>query len=121
MAQRSGPTNTELKHTIQALKISARENEVKLWSRIAKELERSTRLRRSQNLAHINRYAHPDETIIVPGKVLGTGLLDKKITICAWQFSDSAKEKIKQAGAKAVSVLELLKTNPQAKKVRILG
>ena len=66
------------------------------------------------NLADLNRFE--DGTLVTPAllkdtglvkkqyngvKVLGTGKLEKKLTIQANKFSDSALEKIKEAGSKA--------------------
>ena len=66
------------------------------------------------NLADLNRFE--DGTVVTPAllkdtglvkkqfdgvKVLGTGKLEKKLTIQANKFSDSALEKIKEAGSKA--------------------
>ena len=66
------------------------------------------------NLSDLNRFE--DGTVVTPAllkdtglvkkqyegiKVLGNGKLEKKLTIQAHKFSDSALEKIKEAGSKA--------------------
>lgn len=84
------------------------------------DLEKPSRNRRAVNLFKIEKYAKENETIIVPGKVLGTGELTKKVTVVAFNFSDSAFKKIKEKGS-VVSIEELLKSNPKGKKVRIIG
>lgn len=117
---KTGPTNPELKNLIVDLKkLSIQENK-KLWKRIAKDLEKSTRSRRIVNLVKISKYAKEDETVLVPGKVLAGGDLTKKATIAAYQFSDSAIDKINKIG-KAITIKELMEKNPKASKVRILG
>jgi len=40
----------------------------------------------------------------LPLKVLGTGVLDRALTVKAHKFSDSAKEKIEKAGGKAIEL-----------------
>lgn len=117
---RTGPSNQHLVALIKELKILAIEKKVKLWKRIATELEKPTRIRRVVNLSRINKYCKDKETIIVPGKVLASGELDKKLTIAAFSFSDQALEKI-SGKSKAISIQELIKENPQGKKVRIIG
>jgi large subunit ribosomal protein L18e len=57
----------------------------------------------------------------VPGKILSMGTLNKKITIAAYNFSQTALDKIKASGSKAISIYELAKTNPKGQKVRILA
>lgn len=119
--KRTGPTNPILQSLIQELKDKGREHSLSLWRRIAIDLEKPTRQRRVVNLSSISRYTKENETIIVPGKVLGAGDLSHKLTISAFQFSDGAKEKIEKAGAKIVPLLELSKENPSGKGIRIIG
>lgn len=119
--KRTGTTNPELRNLIIELKKKAIESNIKLWKRIASEIEKPARQRRRVNLYKINRFTKKDETALVPGKVLSLGKLDKKITIAALSFSDHALSKIKAAGAKSITLKELLKSNPEGKKVRIIG
>ena len=92
-----------------------------IWSRVADDLEKPTRQRRVVNLSNLSRYTKESEVVVVPGKVLGAGNLEHKITVSAFQFSSGAKEKIEKAGAKIVTLLELSEKNPSGKGVRILG
>ena len=121
MAKRTGPTNPLLRDLIGELKKRGNEQEVNLWKRIALDLEKPTRQRREVNLSKINRYAKDNEVIVVPGKVLGSGMLEHKLTISAYQFSEQAKDKIQKSGAKIISLLELSKEKPDGKGIRILG
>ncbi len=119
--KRTGSTNPVLLDLIAELKKRSNGQSANLWKRIALDLEKPTRQRRIVNLSKISRYTKENEVIIVPGKVLGSGALDHKLTISAFQFSDQAKEKIEKAGAKIVPLLELSKENPDGKKLRIIG
>lgn len=121
MSKRTGPTNPLLKNLIQELKKKSREQSVNIWRRIANDLEKPTRQRRIVNLSSISRYTKENEVIVVPGKVLGAGILNHKISISAFQFSNGAKEKIEKAGAKIIPLLELSKENPTGKRIRIIG
>jgi len=114
-------TNDHLRNLISDLKALSSKNSANIWKRIASDLERPTRQRREVNLSRINRHAKANETIIIPGKVLSSGSLDKKITIAAWQFSQAALEKIKESKSTPISIEELMKKNPKGQKVRILG
>ena len=84
-------------------------------------MEKPRRVRRSVNIARINRYTLDGETAIVPGKVLGDGALSKKLDVAAFQFSETAKQKIEAAGGSAMSITELIQKNPDAKGVRVIG
>ena len=101
------------------LKKLAIEKESKLWKRIATELEKSTRNKREVNVYKLDKFARDGETIIVPGKVLGSGILSKKLTVAALAFSDSAKDKITANKGETLSILEIMKKDP--KSVRIMG
>lgn len=119
--KKTGPTNENLKQLILELKKESTSQKAGIWKRIASDLSRSTRQRRIVNVAKINRHAKKDETIVVPGKVLGSGAINQSITVAAFSFSDSAKKIITDAKGKCISIEELLKTNPKGKNVRILG
>ena len=119
--KRTGPTNIILLKLVAELKKRSNEQEAEIWRRVANDLERPTRQRRVVNLSSISRYTKENEIIVVPGKVLGSGDLEHKLTISAFQFSDGAKEKIEKAGSKIVPLLELSKDNPSGKGIRIIG
>jgi len=119
--KRTGPTNPLLQDLIGELKKRSNEQSVNLWKKIASDLERPTRNRRAVNLSRINRYTKENEIIVVPGKVLGSGMLNHKLTISAYQFSEQAKDKIEKANAKIISLLELSKDKPNGKRIRIIG
>ena len=121
MAKRTGPTNPILLKLIAELKKKSSEQSANIWRRVADDLEKPTRQRRVVNLSSLSRYTQEDEIVIVPGKVLGAGNLNHKITISAFQFSDGAKEKIEKVGAKIVPLVELSKSNPSGKGIRIMG
>lgn len=118
---RTGTTNQNLRELISELKKKSLDEKVNIWKRIAADLEKPTRQKRVVNLSRINRHSKEDEIVIVPGKVLGSGVLEHKLLIAAFDFSESAKEKIKSCGAEALSIRELMEKNAKAKNVRIIG
>jgi large subunit ribosomal protein L18e len=112
-------TNPQLQETITALRRKAYSEESPLWLRIAEDLERPTRQRVIVNLSRINRFAQDGETVVVPGKVLASGELDKKVTVVAFQFSQTAREKIAKTGA-AFCIDELADKGISGR-IRIMG
>src|SRR3989338_4778810 len=120
MAKRTGPTNPNLRNLIIELRDLSKQQNVNIWDRIAEDLEKPTRRRRTVNIYKIDKYTRDDETAIVPGKVLSIGNLNKKIKVAAFQFSGQAKEKINLIG-KAITIKELIQENPKGNKVRIIG
>lgn len=63
----------------------------------------------SITLGRLNKYASDSENIIVPGKILATGVLGKKFTVAAIEYSTSATHQLKAAGCQVVSLEEMLK------------
>lgn len=118
---RTGPTNPILVELIQELKRESLTGKTALWKRIAADLERPTRIRRVVNLSTINRITKDNEIVVVPGKVLGAGALDHKVTVGAFAFSESARSAIETAKGKCLSIPEMMKLQPDGKSVRILG
>ncbi len=73
------------------------------------------------NLNQISRNTEKNDTIVVPGKVLGTGSLSHSLTLAAYDVSDNAKEKLKTAKAKYLTIQELAAKNPAGTKIQIIG
>ncbi len=110
-------TNENLRKLVQEIKEHAGKNNSAFWRRISRELEKPTRRMRKVNLYKINRSAKTNETVVVPGVVLGIGELDHDVNVAAFRFSDAAAKKIKNK----MTIKELLSKNPTGKDVRILG
>ncbi|MBT7903345.1 50S ribosomal protein L18e [Candidatus Woesearchaeota archaeon] len=121
MAKRTGPSNPVLIQLIHELKKKAIDDNAGLWKRIATDLEKSSRQRRIVNLSRLNRFTKENEIIIVPGKVLGSGILNHSITIAAFDFSDGAVDALKAQKCNVLSIDDLMKKNPKTKDVRIIG
>lgn len=116
-----GIKHNELMQVINNLKILAIENKVPLWKRVAVELEKSSRQKREVNIFKLEKHSKEGDVIIVPGKILGTGDLTKKITVAALSISEAAKEKIVAAKGEVISIQTLMDKNPKASKVKLMG
>jgi large subunit ribosomal protein L18e len=51
---------------------------------------------------------------------LGSGSLSKKLTVAAYDFSESAKKKIAEAGGKSLTIPEMIKKNPSGSGIKIM-
>jgi large subunit ribosomal protein L18e len=120
MVKRTGPTNPILKQFIEDLKKKSIETNSEFLKDLVEKLNKPRRQRVEVNIAHIERYAKKDETVVVPGIVLGYGELTKPLTVSAWKFSKPAKQKIEKIKGKAISIEELVKKNPTGTNVKIL-
>ena len=113
-------TNPNLIELINKLYEQSRNEDAAIWKDVAKRLERSNRRTAEVNLSDINRNADADETVLVPGKVLSNGDLDKKVDVVAFKFSAKAQEKIESAGGECLSIEEAMEANPKGSNIRIM-
>ena len=104
----------------KALLTTLRSQKGAAWKAAAKGLNRPRRIKIQVNLYSLER-SDGKATILVPGKVLGSGTLTKPLQIAALQFTAEARKKIAAAGGKALSVDDLLKANPTGKGVQVIG
>ncbi|MDY6931557.1 MAG: 50S ribosomal protein L18e [Halobacteriota archaeon] len=113
-------SNPRLIGLVDNLKAKSREEEAPIWRDVAKRLEKPTRNYAEVNLSRINRHSTEGETVIVAGKVLGSGTIDHSINVAALDFSLSAREKVEEKG-KCYSIESLMEENPKGSGIRIIG
>ena len=114
MMPRTGPINPLLKEVIEKF----RKKKEDYYKAIAKKLEKPTRQRVEVNTVKLDKLCKEGEAVVVPGVVLGSGKITKPVTVYAWRFSANAKQKIEEAGGKALPIEELLSIK---EKPRIIG
>lgn len=119
--KRTGPTNERTKELIAEMQKLGNDKDASIWKSVAEELLKSSRARREVNLVTLNRFTNENEVVLVPGKVLGNGELNHKLTIAAFKASQSAINKIKQSGSKYITISDLMRTNPEGSKIKIIG
>jgi len=120
MPKPTGPTNPILKQAIADMKAAGHKYKVPFAVAVAEKMGKPTRRKVEVDVSRIERYAKKGETVMVPGKVLGTGKITKPVTIAATAFSASAVEKIEKAGGKIIPITELIEKNPKGTGVKIL-
>jgi len=103
------------------LKKASTKNNAPIWAKLAEYASKPSIARRDINLNRINQLTKENDTVIFPGKVLGTGNISHKITLCSFSISNSAANKILEKGGKLINYLELIKQNPTGKGVVLLG
>jgi large subunit ribosomal protein L18e len=113
-------TNPRLVRLIDDLKAASRNNNVGLWRDIARRLEKPARNYATVNLSKINRHTKPNDTVLVPGKVLACGNLEHSVTVVALGFSSQAMSKIQSAGGKCLKIESLIQEQPKGSGIKIL-
>jgi len=115
----TGPTNPILKELIKDIRNHGYKEKSRFLIRLAELLEISRRRKIEVTLSKLNRVCKENEVAVVPGKVLD-GILNKKITISAFKFSEKALKNIEKTNSKAMTIKELIKENPKGKNVKIV-
>ena len=114
-------SNSSLVKTIMDLKEASRKNDAPLWRSIATRLEGSARNWPNVNVSKLEYNINKNGKAIIPGKLMGTGIVTKKMTVAAYSFTDSAKEKIQSAGGKCLTYNEMIKATPKGTDVMVIG
>ena len=92
----------------------------RIWKAVAEKLNKRRQDAIKVNLNRINKISKENEVVVVPGKVLGEGLVDHKITLAALSFSENAKNKLMDSKIKTMTIEELLESNPSGANVKII-
>ncbi len=105
---------------VRFLRKASREYKADIWRYVAELLERPRRRRIVVNVGKLNRVCNDGDVVVVPGKLLGDGVVEKKITVAVFKCSRSAYEKIVSSGGKVISIPELVRQNPRGSHVKII-
>ena len=119
MPRRARITDPQRIQVYHVLSKAGRES--KFWEAVAEDVLKPRRRRRTVNVTHLSRSTGPNDTVVVPGKVLGTGVIDHPITVGTYSCSLAALKKIEEAGGKVLPIEEMTKRKPLGRGVKILG
>ncbi len=112
---------TVIDSTIWSLRNAFKNSKAPIWKALEEELAGPRANRREINLSRLAQVTKPDEVVVVPGKILGTGNIGHRLTICSLSISEVAARKIKESGGRIVTFHELINSYPEGKGVRIIG
>ncbi|HZY92379.1 MAG TPA: 50S ribosomal protein L18e [Thermoplasmata archaeon] len=113
--------NPELRSALVELRRAAQAHQAPVWADVAHKLARPRHQVDPVNVGLLERLAAPNETVIVPGKLLAFGRLTKPLTVAAFHYSEGARTKIHAAGGTALQIHELVKAKPDGSGVRIVS
>ncbi len=102
------------------LERAAKAGKAPIWQVAARRLSSPSKNRVEVNVGRISRLAKAGEAVFVPGKVLGTGIVGKRLVVGAFSFSSQAMTKIRATGGSALTVQEFLKKYPDGSGVKFV-
>jgi large subunit ribosomal protein L18e len=114
-------SNPVLVALISDLKTAGRENEAPVWRDVATRLEGPSRHWAQVNVSKVAEHVREGENALIAGKLLGSGDIDKPVTVVAFNASATAKAKIAAAGGKVLDLSEGLAAFPKGEKCRFLA
>ncbi|TLY04757.1 MAG: 50S ribosomal protein L18e [Thaumarchaeota archaeon] len=103
------------------LRGASKKNNAPIWLKLAELALKPSRSRRVINLGQLDKFVNDNDVVVVPGKVLGTGNISHKITLCSFSISTTGAKKVTQSGGKLVDFAYLIKNHPTGKGVKIIG
>jgi large subunit ribosomal protein L18e len=113
--------NSMVDNAIWTLRSAFKKNKASIWRALEEELAGPRVNRREINVRRLAEVTKAGEVVVVPGKILGTGNLGHKLTVCAFSISETAAKKVIESGGKIMTFEELIKKHPEGKGVRIIG
>ena len=113
--------NTAIDNTIWTLRIAFKKSKAQIWKALEYELLSRRSNRREVNVGRLSDITKEGDVVIVPGKILGSGVIDHKLTICTFSISEGAAKKILESGGKIITLDRLIEKYPDGNGVRIIG
>lgn len=114
-------TNQIVIQMVKTLRGASKKNNAPIWGKLAELALKPTRAKRTINLGQLDKFVADNDVVIVPGKLLGTGSLSHKITICSFSISTTGAKKITESGGKILDIAQIIKNHPTGKGVKIIG
>jgi large subunit ribosomal protein L18e len=113
--------NTLVDNTVWTLRNAAKKSKAPIWKDLERRVSGPRSNRSEVNLGTLAQLTKANEIVMVPGKLLGTGSIGHKLTVCAFSVSEQAARKVGQVGGKVITLEEMIKKHPEGKGVRIIG
>ncbi|MHB1439643.1 MAG: 50S ribosomal protein L18e [Cuniculiplasma sp.] len=113
-------TSLKIMETVKTLLEVSRENQSPMWRDVARRLSETRQNYADLNVGKISRLCKDGDVVVVPGKVLGSGYMEKKVRISALDVSEKAMKKIKESGSEFISLLDLARESPEPKNIKIM-
>jgi len=108
-------TDKNLFDLIQNLRKLSNKTGVSLYRAVAFELSRSASQRCKVNVSKLNKLCKNKDTIIIPGTVLGDGLIEKSLTVIGFKATFGAIEKIEKAKGTFIKIEDFIKGDLKVK------
>ena len=113
--------NTLVYDNMWALRRAFKNSKASIWRSLENELSGPRSNRREVNVSELANVTKNNDVVIVPGKVLGSGAIGHRLTVCTFSISETAAKKIIDSGGKVITLNYLIENYPDGSGVRIIG
>lgn len=116
MDKYADPTNPVLIETLELLE----KQDQDIWSAVRENLGKVNRDRPEVNISQVERITEEGDTVVIPGKLLGSGRLTKEVNVAAFSASKSARQQVEDEGGEYMFIRDLVEENPEGSEVKIV-
>ncbi len=117
---RKGTEIERLKKLIVKLDKIGKKEDASIWRVASRLLALPRRRRVVVNVGKVVKTVKDGEVALVPGKLLGDGIIEQKVKVAAFAWTPKAEERIKAAGGEVIPIDKLVDENPKGTNVRIV-
>lgn len=114
--QTTGPSNSNTRKLIRSLW----KTKTGIWRRVSEILSKPSRNRPEINLYRLNKLTKENDVVVIPGKLLGAGIIDHPITVGSLMASELAVKKLTEATCTYLPIDQLMKKYKKGSNVKIL-
>ncbi|MCX8188869.1 MAG: 50S ribosomal protein L18e [Nitrososphaeria archaeon] len=114
-------SNPVIKEAIKKIRSISKTGNKKFWSSVEEMILKPRSRRPEINVGKISKLTKENDVVLVPGKLLGDGLIDHPITVGALFASKSAIKKIVEAGGTFLPLTAFIERFPDGSNVKIFG
>lgn len=113
--------NPMVREVVKKIRAVSKAGNKSFWSSV-EEMILSPRSRRPEvNVGKVSKLTKANDVVLVPGKLLGDGLIDHPVTVGALFASKSAVKKVVEAGGTYLPMTEFIDRFPEGSNVKVLG
>jgi len=117
---KKGTERKSLKALFVFLEKASKKNKAPIWMAVAEKICSPRRRRVEVNVGKLSKIVKQGSAAVVPGKLLSTGKLERKLDVASVSASKSARDKVAKAGGRLMSIRELVEANPKGAGVVIV-
>ena len=113
--------NPIIREAVKKIRTVSKTGNKNFWSNIEEMILRPRSRRPEVNIGKISKLTKENDIVLVPGKLLGDGILDHPVTVSALFASKSAIRKVQEAGGTYLPLTEFVDRFPDVSNIKVLG